>query len=109
MNRRKASRDRRNPTEALSVRLISSRSSCSTISESDSETFRMTLPVNPSVTITSTRPLKTSRPSTLPMKFKPVSFSVLNASLERSLPLVSSSPIDIRPIEGEGFPKTSCA
>src|SRR5947209_6468010 len=46
----------------------------------------MTFPVNPSVTITSTEPLKTSRPSTLPMKFSPVSFRLLKASFVRSVP-----------------------
>ena len=102
-------RESRNPTEACSVLLISSRSSFSTISASDSETFRITFPVKPSVTTTSTLPEKTSRPSTLPMKCRPVSFNVWKASLLRSLPLDSSSPMDIRPIEGEGFPNTSWA
>ena len=68
----------------------------------------MTLPVKPSVTITSTAPEKTSRPSTLPTKFKLViSRSSGNASLVRSFPFASSSPMLIRPTTGPMVPKHS--
>ena len=78
-------------------------------SASASALFSTTLPTKPSQTMTSTVPLKTSRPSTLPMKLRPVVFSTLKTSRVRSLPFPSSSPIDIRPIRGDGVPITSWA
>ncbi len=44
--------------------------------------------------MTSTEPLKTSPPSTLPRKLRPVVLSTLKTSRVRSVPFDSSSPID---------------
>ena len=60
-----------------------------------SSDFRATLPVKPSVTITSTLPSRRSRPSTLPTKSTPTpAASSACASLASWLPFVDSSPID---------------
>ena len=48
-------------------------------------------------------------PSTLPTKLSPVVFSTLKTSRVRSVPFPSSSPIDIRPMRGDGVPITSWA
>jgi hypothetical protein len=78
-------------------------------SASDSALFSTTLPTNPSQTMTSIEPSNRSRPSTLPAKLSPATLSSFNASRVSSEPLLSSSPIDIRPIRGEGVPITSWA
>ena len=59
-----------------------------------SQVLMATLPTKPSQTMTSARPLKRSRPSTLPMKFMPGrAWSRGKVSWVRELPLLSSSPI----------------
>ena len=69
-----------------------------------SSVFSVTLPVNPSVTATSTVSLMMSRPSMLPMKLMPdASASSLNASLRSESPLPGSSPIDSSPTRGSAI------
>ena len=70
-----------------------------------SEVFKATLPMNPSVTMTSTVPLYRSRPSTLPTKFSGSCFISWKASRVSWLPLVSSSPIESSPTLGRRVPK----
>jgi hypothetical protein len=68
----------------------------------------MTLPVKPSVTITSTWPVNTSRPSTLPTKLRlPKSRMSGKASFVSSLPFASSSPMLIKPTVGRCVPNTA--
>ena len=69
--------------------------------------FRATLPVKPSMTMTSTLPVNRSCPSTLPMKLSVDSFSTSWTSLVSSFPLVSSSPMLMRPTRGLGVWKTA--
>ncbi len=80
-----------------------SRSAAST---SPSPTLSATLPVKPSHTITSARPVNSSRASMFPMKFRPVFRSRAWVSRMRSLPFSASSPIesnaDTRPFDLQG-------
>ena len=79
-----------------------------------SRVLRTTLPVKPSVTTTSTRSDRTSRPSTLPMNLPdvrrhPGSASRAWVSLTRADPLPGSSPIDSRPTRGSSSLNRSAA
>ena len=65
--------------------------------------------MNPSQTITSALPLNMSRPSTLPMKLRGASLRARNASRVTSFPLLSSSPMLIRPTRGVRTPSASRA
>ena len=80
--------------------LIAPRSAPMISSAIPSIVFTTTLPVNPSVTITSAPPSGTSRPSTLPMKFSPLASSNSNASCTTALPFDSSSPMFSSPTLG---------
>ena len=74
-----------------------------------SNVFSTTLPVNPSVTTTSTSGVMTSRPSTLPMKVPPAARRASEASssvcvsLTSDVPLDDSSPIDRSPTRGRSM------
>src|SRR5579875_1610543 len=74
-------------------------------SSAPSSAFRATLPVKPSVTTTSTRPARRSRPSTLPTKrIRGAAARRACASFTSGLPFVGSSPIDSRPTDGSSMP-----
>jgi len=68
------------------------------VSATPSLVFKTILPINPSVIITFTSPLKISPPSTLPTKLGRFSFKSLKVSLVIAFPLLSSSPLLKRPI-----------
>ena len=70
------------------VALSDSRSMLTNMSTSPSLTFSATLPMNPSHTTTSAMPLKMSRPSMLPMKFRFRAFSRGSAALRQFVALV---------------------
>ena len=70
-----------------------------------SKVFNTTLPVNPSVTNTSTLLVAKSLPSTFPTKFKELEFKSLKADFSSSLPLDSSSPLFKSPIFGDSMSK----
>ena len=65
-----------------------------------SANFSRTLPTKPSQTTISNLPSNTSRPSAFPIKFNGEPESSVKASLTKSLPLASSSPIFKRPTLG---------
>ena len=93
------------PNSASGSRLISSFTARPRKFAALSAVLRITLPVKPSVTITSHVPLNRSRPSTLPMKFRCFApRSSGSVSCTSWLPLVSSSPMDIRPTRGLSRP-----
>ena len=90
----------------MGVRISSSRMRCIIDSASVSQALSVTLPVKPSITITSTLPVNRSWPSTLPMKFRLESLRTSWTSFVSSLPLVSSSPRLMRPTRGLGVCST---
>ena len=73
-----------------------------------SSVLRATLPVNPSVTMTSVFPSKKSRPSTLPTKSKLVpptpSANRAWASFSSGVPFDFSSPMESRATRGRSTP-----
>jgi hypothetical protein len=72
---------------------------------SPSASLSITLPVKPSVTITSVVPRRRSRPSTLPWNRMPrVAASSTCASRVSSFPFSGSSPIDMSPTVGASVP-----
>ena len=71
------------------------------ISATPSIAFSVTLPVNPSQTMTSVVPRGMSRPSTLPRKSRSsAAASSACTSCVSALPLPASSPIESSPIVG---------
>jgi hypothetical protein len=80
-----------------------------------SSAFSATLPVNPSVTITSSSPASRSPPSTLPAKLSgsaPCGGSLASSSCARLvnlLPFPGSAPMVSRPTLGVATPSVSCA
>ena len=74
---------------------------------SPSLSFKATLPVNPSHTMTSTSPLKMSRPSTLPMKLIGASLSALNDFLGQVVSLRVLFPMESIPTRGRRIPRMS--
>ena len=90
---------------ASSLLAMAARMASTSMRSDPSIVFRVTLPVKPSVTTTSTSSLMMSRPSTLPMKRTPApALSRPCVSLTSGVPLVSSSPIDSRPTRGSAMP-----
>src|SRR4051794_21267924 len=77
-----------------------SRTAPITVSAVPSTALSATLPVKPSVTITSCRPPAMSRPSTLPTKFSGPSLSTRFASTTSAVPFFGSSPTDSSPTRG---------
>ena len=94
------------PTMRSGLRVISCLSQLLTAWAMLSLVLRMTFPVNPSHTTTSTSPLKTSWPSMLPMKLMGAVSSASNVSLLSALPLASSVPTLMRPTCGGLRPRT---
>ena len=68
--------------------------------------FSTTLPVNPSVTTTSTVPASTSCPSTLPWKRTGALGSSPAAARASRFPLAGSAPMDSSPTDGSATPRT---
>src|SRR5436190_2990370 len=81
-------------------RVSSCRSHLKIATEIDSDVFKITLPTKPSHTTTSTGSSNKCRPSILPRKFSELSLNILKGSFVRPLPLISSSPNEIRPSRG---------
>ena len=99
--------ERNAPTLRTFLRWISSLMRRMRVSARVSLALRATFPVNPSTTMTSTRPVKMSPPSTLPMKLSEEFFRTSWTSLVSWFPLVSSSPMLMRPTRGLGVWKTA--
>jgi hypothetical protein len=99
--------ERKAPTLRTFFRWISSLMRRIRVSARVSLALRTTFPVKPSMTMTSTRPVKTSPPSTFPTKFREEPFRASCTSLVRWLPFVSSSPMLMSPTRGLGVWKTA--
>src|SRR4051794_22630151 len=95
---------RRPPTLDIGPDRMASRMEFLIVFEVASSTFRATLPVKPSVTITSTVAAGRSKPSTLPTKLSGPPASRSPARSTSGVPLPCSSPTDSSPTRGRSSP-----
>src|SRR2546421_1970863 len=105
--RRALLRIRSPPSDEIAPERIVSRTAAITVMAVPSTALSATLPVNPSVTPTSSFPPAMSSPSTLPAKSSGPSLSTRLASTTSSVPFLGSSPTERSPTHARSTPCTA--